>query len=176
MRALLVLLLLLAATPAVADDADLYAGATLEGGFDLGMRSGVGLEVGVRTAGQMWLRGHVVAGRFSPDTLGGRYGIAAVGLEGRHCAASGVCLVGGVDGGAALLRWDADHDSIVVEGNGGKPYQAPDDVGFVALPRIGVEFFTRHVALRFAVQGMVSAVGDSPPVGATVAASLLARF
>jgi hypothetical protein len=175
-RVLLVLLVLLTATRALADDADLYAGATLEGGHDLGMRTGAGVEVGVRAAGQMWLRGHLVGGRFTPFQLGGRYGIAAVGLEGRHCAASGVCLVGGVDAGAALLRWDADHDSIVVEGNGGKPYQAPDDIGFVAMPRLGVEFAARRVALRFALQGMVSAVGDSPPVGATLTTSLLARF
>jgi hypothetical protein len=44
------------------------------------------------------------------------------------------------------------------------------------MPRLGVELAARRIALRFALQGIVSAVGDSPPVGATLTTSLLARF
>jgi hypothetical protein len=178
-RALLVVGLLLTATPALADDpARLYVGASGDAGVDLWFRSGLGVEVGFRpsVAEQLWWRGRVVGGGFNSDPMTGRYVMATVGIEGLHCAGSTACLVGGVDLGGALLRWDRHYDSAATDGSDVGYIQSPDDLGFVALPRIGVELHSAHVALRFMIQGFAGAVGDIPGVGASVTTALLARF
>src|SRR5688572_20973479 len=94
-----------------------YVGATAEAGFDVMLRAGVGIEAGRRASksGRLWLRGRITGGAFTPDQLGGKYLATAIGFEGHHCTRTeAACLIGGVDLGAVFLRWDPDHDVIVV--------------------------------------------------------------
>jgi hypothetical protein len=176
MRAVLVLVVLLIASPALADAPlgapRVYVGATAEAGFDVGLRSGLGVEAAVRPAPKVgfWLRARGVTGEFAYDAApGGRYWIAGLGAEGQHCSATGgACFVAGADLAAIRMRADAYADP--------DPIPAQHFRGYALLPRLGGDVGGRNVRVRAIAQATIGDVEEHNGVGLSLSTSLLVRF